>query len=77
MMNAFPLLGYIGEVRLHHAGRRHRSAKVESRQKSSHVVREATGYWPRPPTRLTDGGDRGQDHVRDNLFILQSHRPEV
>jgi hypothetical protein len=46
-------------------------------QKSSYVVREATGYWPRPPTRLADGGDRAQDHVRDDLFILQSHWLEV
>jgi hypothetical protein len=35
LMNAFPLLGCVGDVRLHHAGRR------IDLQKSSHVVREA------------------------------------
>src|SRR5450755_4817186 len=35
--------------------------------KSTHVVREATNYWS--PTRLADGGDRTEDHIRDGLRL--------
>ncbi len=43
-------------------------AGIDLRQ-SSHVVREATSSRLRPPTRLADGGDRAQDHVRDGLWL--------
>src|SRR2546421_3538547 len=35
MMYAFHMLECVGEVRLHHSGRRHRSAKVEPRGSGS------------------------------------------
>src|SRR5437660_8745732 len=68
IMYAFHMVGCVGNVPLHHSGRRHRSASV------SHVVREATGSRPRPPTRLADGGDRAQDHVRDHVWLRDHDR---
>src|SRR6266516_5384607 len=50
MMYAFHKLGCVGEVRLHHAGRRHRSAKVAPR--GSGGKRPAHGRG-RPPVSLT------------------------
>src|SRR6266568_2922071 len=34
---------------------------------SRHMVRQATSERPWPPTRLAEGSDRAQDHVRDDL----------
>jgi hypothetical protein len=63
MLYAFHKLGCVGEVPLHYAGRRHQSAYVSPHGSRSDQLAGVAVH------RLADGGDRGQDHVGDDLGL--------
>src|SRR5690349_19156873 len=63
MLYAFHKLGCAGEVPLHYAGRRHQSAYVSPNDSRSDPLTGVAVH------RLADGGDRGQDHVGDDLGL--------
>src|SRR6266516_5024528 len=44
MMNTFHMLGCVGDVPMHHSGRRHRSAKVEPRGSGSDQLTAAAAH---------------------------------